>query len=103
MMFAKMSERAERKACVPDLEARPLQSRKPEFRPDRKCGGRSAGHPACRGCMVFWKAGKKPTIEKICGRWKTADIMRINRMMIVASLIALVLFLAVRCVLCILL
>ena len=59
MMFAALSERAERKACVSDLEARPLQSRKPEFRPDRKCGGRSAGHPACRGCMVFWKAGKK--------------------------------------------
>ena len=50
---------AERKACVSNLEARPLQSRKPEFRPDRKCGGRSAGHPACRGCMVFWEAGKK--------------------------------------------
>ena len=59
MMFAALSDRAERKACVSDLEARPLQSRKPEFRPDRKCGGRSAGHPACRGCMVFWKAGKK--------------------------------------------
>ena len=59
MMFAALSERAERKACVSNLEARPLQSRKPEFRPDRKCGGRSAGHPACRGCMVFWKAGKK--------------------------------------------
>lgn len=54
-----MSERAERKACVSNLEARPLQSRKPEFRPDRKCGGRSAGHFACRGCVVFWKAGKK--------------------------------------------
>ena len=59
MMFAALSERAERKACVSNLEARPLQSRKPEFRPDRKCGGRSAGHPACRGCMVFWEAGKK--------------------------------------------
>ena len=59
MMFAALSERAERKACVSNLEARPLQSRKPEFRPDRKCGGRSTGHPACRGCMVFWEAGKK--------------------------------------------
>ena len=53
------SDRTERKACVSNLEARPLQSRKPEFRPDRKCGGRSTGHPACRGCMVFWEAGKK--------------------------------------------
>ena len=99
-----MSERAERKACVSNLEARPLQSRKPEFRPDRKCGGRSAGHFACRGCVVFWeKLVKKPTIGKNLRTVEAADITRINRMMIVASLIALVLFLAVRCVLCILL
>lgn len=97
------SDRTERKACVSNLEARPLQSRKPEFRPDRKCGGRSTGHPACRGCMVFWEAGKKPTIGEDLRPVEAADIMRINRMMITASLIALVLFLAVRCVLCILL
>lgn len=53
------SDRTGCKTGVSDLEARPLQSRKPEFRPDRKCGGRSTGHPACRGCMVFWEAGKK--------------------------------------------
>ena len=46
---------------------------------------------------------QKPTIGENLRPVEAADIMRINRMMIVASLIALVLFLAVRCVLCILL
>ena len=59
MMFAALLTGTGCKTGVSNLEARPLQSRKPEFRPDRKCGGRSTGHPACRGCMVFWKAGKK--------------------------------------------
>ena len=51
----------------------------------------------------FGKLVKKPTIGENLRTVEAADIMRINRMMIVASLIALVLFLAVRCVLCILL
>ena len=51
----------------------------------------------------FGKLVKKPTIGEDLRTVEAADIMRINRMMIVASLIALVLFLAVRCVLCILL
>ena len=51
----------------------------------------------------FGKLVKKPTIGENLRPVEAADIMRINRMMIVASLIALVLFLAVRCVLCILL
>ena len=51
----------------------------------------------------FGKLVKKPTIGENLRTVEAADIMRINRMMITASLIALVLFLAVRCVLCILL
>ena len=51
----------------------------------------------------FGKLVKKPTIGEDLRTVEAADIMRINRMMITASLIALVLFLAVRCVLCILL
>ena len=51
----------------------------------------------------FGKLVKKPTIGEDMRTVEAADIMRINRMMIVASLIALVLFLAVRYVLCILL
>ena len=51
----------------------------------------------------FGKLVKKPTIGEDLRPVEAADIMRINRMMITASLIALVLFLAVRCVLCILL
>ena len=51
----------------------------------------------------FGKLVKKPTIGEDLRTVEAADIMRINRMMIIASLIALVLFLAVRCVLCILL
>ena len=51
----------------------------------------------------FGKLVKKPTIGENLRPVEAADIMRINRMMITASLIALVLFLAVRCVLCILL
>ena len=53
--------------------------------------------------FIFGKLVKKPTIGENLRPVEAADIMRINRMMIVASLIALVLFLAVRCVLCILL
>ena len=51
----------------------------------------------------FGKLVKKPTIGENLRTVEAVDIMRINRMMITASLIALVLFLAVRCVLCILL
>ena len=51
----------------------------------------------------FGKLVKKPTIGENLRPVEAADITRINRMMLVASLIALVLFLAVRCVLCILL
>ena len=51
----------------------------------------------------FGKLVKKPTIGENLRTVEAADIMRINRMMITASLTALVLFLAVRCVLCILL
>ena len=45
----------------------------------------------------FGKLVKKPTIGEDLRTVEAADIMRINRMMIIASLIALVLFLAVRC------
>ena len=51
----------------------------------------------------FGKLVKKPTIGDNLRPVEAADIARVNRMMIAASLIALVLFLAVRCLLCILL
>ena len=51
----------------------------------------------------FGKLVKKPTIGENLRPVEAADIMRINRMMITASLIALVLILAVRSVLSIML